>query len=131
MKFLCVPCSRAIKQIRIRKFSVISATRRALVSLGFWPTVATPAQPTILPSDVPIEEELLPGYDPQNYYPVNPGDVFHNRYEMMAKLGFGSCSTVWLARDMHRYVLSPSDPTSFILLQAELAIQPLRGCEDQ
>lgn len=71
-----------------------------------------PVQPVILPSDVPIEEELVPGYDPRHFYPVNPGDIFHNRYEMTAKLGCGSCSTVWLARDIQRYVSVPHDATS-------------------
>lgn len=51
--------------------------------------------PTILPPDVPIEEELVP--DPKHFYPVNPGDLFHGRYETITKLGWGSCSTVWLA----------------------------------
>lgn len=87
--------------------------RRALATLGIRPAVATPAQPIILPSDVPIEEELVPNYDPRHFYPVNPGEVLHNRYEMIAKLGCGSGSTVWLARDTKRYGLSPSGPASF------------------
>lgn len=31
---------------------------------------------TILPSDVLVEEERIPGYDPKHFYPVNPGDLF-------------------------------------------------------
>ncbi|KAL9099213.1 MAG: hypothetical protein Q9163_005256 [Psora crenata] len=77
--------------------------RSALTSLGFRPAVATSVSPVILPADVPIEEELVPGYDPLHFYPVNPGDIFHNRYEMTAKLGCGSSSTVWLARDTKRH----------------------------
>lgn len=38
--------------------------RRALASLKERPEVTAPAQPTILPSDIPIEEELAPRYDP-------------------------------------------------------------------
>lgn len=77
--------------------------RRVLGTLGIRRTVATQPTPPILSPDIPIEEELTPGYDSRHFYPVNPGDVLHNRYEMMAKLGFGSCSTVWLARDTQRY----------------------------
>ena len=86
--------------------------KRALASLGLRPPVVTPVQPVTLPSDIPIEEELVPGYDPRHFYPVNPGDIFNNRYEMTAKLGYGSCSTVWLATDIQRYVSSPHDATS-------------------
>lgn len=62
--------------------------------------------PRILPPNVPVEEEGIPGYDSKYFYPVNPGDVFHNRYEMVAKLGWGASSTVWLARDTQRYALA-------------------------
>ena len=86
--------------------------KRALRSLRFRPPVVGTVQPVILPSDIPIEEELVPGYDPRHFYPVNPGDIFHHRYEMTAKLGCGSCSTVWLARDIKRYVSVPRDATS-------------------
>ncbi|TKA70545.1 hypothetical protein B0A49_05806, partial [Cryomyces minteri] len=48
-------------------------------------------------------EELVPGYNARDFYPVNPGQVFHDRYETTAKLGCGSSSTVWLARDLHRW----------------------------
>ena len=84
------------------------SAKRTLTSLGLRPPVVTPVQPVILPSDIPIEEELVSGYDPQHFYPVNSGDIFHNRYEMTAKLGCGSCSTVWLARDTQRCVSSSS-----------------------
>ncbi len=88
------------------------SAKRALTSLGIRPPVVIPVQPVILPSDIPIEEELVFGYDPRHFYPVNPGDIFHNRYEMTAKLGCGSCSTVWLARDTQRYAQSPHYVTS-------------------
>lgn len=88
------------------------SAKRALTTLGIRPPVATPVQPVILPSDIPIEEELVLGYDPRHFYPVNPGDIFHNRYEMTAKLGCGSCSTVWLARDTQRYAKSFPNVTS-------------------
>jgi len=73
--------------------------KRALTSLGIRSPAVTPIQPVILPSNIPIEEELVFDYDPRHFYPVNPDDIFHNRYEMTTKLGCGSCSTVWLAKD--------------------------------
>jgi len=83
--------------------------RRVLGTLGIRRTVATQPTPPIFSPDIPIEEELTPGYDSRHFYPVNPGDLLHNRYEMTAKLGFGSCSTVWLARDTQRYLSDPPD----------------------
>ncbi|KAL9598708.1 MAG: hypothetical protein Q9219_004321 [cf. Caloplaca sp. 3 TL-2023] len=49
------------------------------------------------------EVEHLDGYHSGGYHPVNIGDVhFDGRYRIIHKLGFGTYSTVWLARDMHR-----------------------------
>ncbi|KAG6859949.1 hypothetical protein C0995_001385 [Termitomyces sp. Mi166 len=53
----------------------------------------------INPSEL-IEEENLPGYKPEWYYPVHIGEVFASRYQVVGKLGFGMTSTVWLARDL-------------------------------
>lgn len=57
---------------------------------------------TELPSEAPIEEETVPGYEASSYFPVEPGYVFNQRYEALAKLGWGSCSTAWLVRDIRR-----------------------------
>ncbi|KAF2456099.1 protein kinase [Lineolata rhizophorae] len=53
-----------------------------------------------------IEEEDIPGYNPEDYYPARIGDVFESRYQLVSKLGFGVNSTVWLCRDLleHRYL---------------------------
>ena len=59
--------------------------------------------PSILNPNVRIEEEVIPGYEPTSFYPVNPGDVLRDRYKTLAKVGWGTCSTVWLARDLSRY----------------------------
>jgi hypothetical protein len=55
---------------------------------------------TVAPSDL-IEEELLPHYNSRHFFPVEPGKVFKERYETIAKLGYGGGSTVWLARDLN------------------------------
>lgn len=47
-------------------------------------------------ADQLIEEEEMPDYRAERFYPVHLGDIFQNRYQVVAKLGFGSCSTIWL-----------------------------------
>lgn len=46
-----------------------------------------------------IEKQSLPRYHERRYYPVKIGDVFKNQYRVIAKLGYGAYSTVWLAWD--------------------------------
>ena len=44
--------------------------------------------------------EWIEDYRPGKYHPVHIGDTFNNsRYRAIRKLGYGSFSTVWLARD--------------------------------
>ena len=47
-----------------------------------------------------IEEEILPNYLAERYYPVRIGELLKSRYQIVGKLGFGVTSTVWLARDL-------------------------------
>lgn len=48
----------------------------------------------------PVEGvERLERYQPGGYCPVLIGDVFQGRYRIAHKLGHGTYSTVWLARD--------------------------------
>jgi hypothetical protein len=47
-----------------------------------------------------IEEETVPEYVASVYYPTRIGEVIRERYHVVGKLGFGSTSTVWLARDL-------------------------------
>jgi hypothetical protein len=46
-----------------------------------------------------IVEETVSAYGPGGFHPVQIGDVFDGRYEVIGKLGFGTESTVWLADD--------------------------------
>ncbi|KAL2060824.1 hypothetical protein VTL71DRAFT_8876 [Oculimacula yallundae] len=59
-------------------------------------------RPRILPPDVLVEEERVPGYRPEFFYPAGPGQVLNNRYKILTKIGWGSSSTVWLAEDLGR-----------------------------
>ncbi|KAF4458105.1 CMGC/SRPK protein kinase [Fusarium austroafricanum] len=54
----------------------------------------------LIDEDIKVEEEEIPGYDASRFYPVRLGEVFQERYQAVAKLGFGSSSTIWLARDL-------------------------------
>ncbi|CCF39117.1 protein kinase [Colletotrichum higginsianum] len=53
-----------------------------------------------LPVHIQVEEETVPDYKPERFYPVRIGEVFCSRYQVVAKLGFGTTSTVWLCRDV-------------------------------
>ncbi|CAG8213933.1 unnamed protein product [Penicillium olsonii] len=53
-----------------------------------------------LPVERPIEEETLPHYQPEQFYPIHIGDVLDGRYRITGKLSFGAYSTSWLCRDI-------------------------------
>ncbi|KAE8330624.1 kinase-like domain-containing protein [Aspergillus sergii] len=57
------------------------------------------------PSQI-LEEERFEDLRKGQYYPVNIGDIFSSKYQVVGKLRFGISSTVWLARDLegHQYV---------------------------
>ncbi|GAB0139051.1 hypothetical protein EsDP_00007267 [Epichloe bromicola] len=53
-----------------------------------------------LPEQTKIEEETVPDYRAERFYPVRLGEIFKCRYRVVAKLGFGTASTVWLCRKL-------------------------------
>ncbi|EXJ82333.1 CMGC/SRPK protein kinase [Capronia epimyces CBS 606.96] len=48
----------------------------------------------------PLEEERLPWYHPDQFYPMRIGETINSRYRVLGKLGYGAYSTVWLCRNM-------------------------------
>ncbi|PYI29535.1 kinase domain protein [Aspergillus indologenus CBS 114.80] len=60
----------------------------------------------ILPPSEVLEEERFEHFRCGAYYPANIGDVLKAKYQVIGKLGFGTTSAVWLARDLegHQYV---------------------------
>ncbi|KAJ8110900.1 hypothetical protein OPT61_g6377 [Boeremia exigua] len=58
-----------------------------------------------LPLQEKIEEERLTGYRAERFYPVRLGEVVKSRYQIVAKLGFGTASTIWLCRDLEANLL--------------------------
>lgn len=85
--------------------ALTNSVRRARLSSRKCSTVAH-----IIPTETPIEEETLPHYEVAHYYPVRIGDVYHTRYEVAGKLGYGAYSTSWLCRDLQCATPSPIDP---------------------
>lgn len=53
-----------------------------------------------LPRPLLLEEETLDCYSPDQFYPVAVGEVLNSSYKVVAKLGYGAQSTVWLCRDV-------------------------------
>ncbi|KAB8262945.1 kinase-like protein [Aspergillus pseudonomiae] len=47
-----------------------------------------------------VEEETLPTYAPDKYYPIHIGELLDARYQVLVNLGYGVTSTVWLCRDL-------------------------------
>jgi len=54
----------------------------------------------IINASCKVDEEHLRHYKLSRFYPVYLGDIFESRYQVLSKLGYGSCSTVWLSRDI-------------------------------
>jgi hypothetical protein len=59
------------------------------------------AHPDTISAFKQIEEETLPKYNVNAFYPTRLDEVMNDRYQVVAKLGFGVTATVWLARDLH------------------------------
>ncbi|KAI0134009.1 CMGC protein kinase [Xylariales sp. AK1849] len=78
-----------------------SAPRRPLA-----PRISPSSGFETIDASIKIEEETLPFYDPKLWYPVRIGEVFGKQYQVVAKLGYGTTSTIGLCHDLldHRYV---------------------------
>lgn len=52
------------------------------------------------------DDEGADGYRKGGYHPVHVGEIYNGRYHVLAKLGWGHFSTVWLCQDLSatRYV---------------------------
>jgi hypothetical protein len=54
----------------------------------------------VLDASSKVEEETLPTYDAKAFYPGRLGEVIGDQYQVIAKLGYGTSSTVWLSHDL-------------------------------
>ncbi|CAG8254999.1 unnamed protein product [Penicillium nalgiovense] len=80
--------------------SLLKWARRA-INKGPSPVLRFPTSgfEVIKPSQI-LEEERYQKFKKGHYYPVTIGDVLVSKYQVLGKLGFGTTSTVWLARDL-------------------------------
>jgi serine/threonine-protein kinase SRPK3 len=72
------------------------------------PWAFSSALPSRIDPSLLIEEENSPYYEPAYFYPARIGEILNDRYQIATKLGHGSRSSVWLARDLHQFVLALS-----------------------
>lgn len=80
--------------------SLVHRAWKSLHRLAWKPLVFPKEGTVLIPAHEKVEEEAIPGYVATRYYPVRIGQVFQKRYQVVGKLGFGTTSTVWLARDL-------------------------------
>jgi len=83
---------RSISKIRFQ--AVRQPLRRRLTCLN------TAIHTANVERSEPLEEETLPHYDHDQFYPVRVGQHLGSDYKVLGKLGYGAYSTVWLCRDM-------------------------------
>ncbi|GAW24058.1 hypothetical protein ANO14919_136370 [Xylariales sp. No.14919] len=74
----------------VRGVSSPAFTPRKFPSTGF----------EVIDPDKKVEEERLPFYQMEDFYPMHIGEVVGGHYQVVGKLGYGTSSTVWLARDL-------------------------------
>ncbi|PFH48018.1 hypothetical protein AMATHDRAFT_76928 [Amanita thiersii Skay4041] len=83
--------------------SIISRLVPLLRPLCHEPRPQSTAVSPIINGDKLLEEERMPFYHPRHFYPVRLGDILNERYQIATKIGFGTYSTVWLARDLFQW----------------------------
>src|ERR1700733_9300335 len=83
---------------------------RQIMALCRQPWPPCPATAPRLDLAERVEEEKTPYYRRESFYQARLGEILNGRYQLATKLGYGSGSTVWLARDLHRCVLSLAQP---------------------
>ncbi|OAL69972.1 hypothetical protein A7D00_6011 [Trichophyton violaceum] len=77
-----------------------SQPRRTMFSIKKSPWEIPSNQGPSLPQHELVDEEICPGYNPASFYPAKPGEVLIKKFQLLNKIGWGSQSTVWLARNI-------------------------------
>lgn len=83
----------------------------------------------LLPANTLLDEEGNPDYDPRRFYPARIGDTIQ-KYQIVSKLGWGTGSTVWLAKDTNRFVQFLSQPAGNDKFKLAMAAEPIRGAQN-
>jgi serine/threonine protein kinase len=76
----------------------------------------------------PFEEERLPWYDPDQFYPVRVGEIFDSKYKVVGKLGYGAYSTVWLCRNVKYAMLSSLASYTTDILNRDTGFVAVKVC---
>jgi len=90
---------------------IIPSSARAFSNEGGFKTISDESK---------IEEETVPNYKAEHFYPVRLGQIFASKYQVVAKLGFGTASTVWLCRELLGYYFSLASDFPFLRLDGQL-----------
>ncbi|RAL01113.1 protein kinase [Aspergillus ibericus CBS 121593] len=81
--------------------------------------IQTPLSQRLSQQDELVDEEICPSYGLKKYYPAEPGQVLDNRYQILVKVGWGSSSTTWFARDIRGYRWEPEKVVALKIINAE------------
>ncbi|KAJ5050011.1 hypothetical protein NUH16_008538 [Penicillium rubens] len=93
--------------------------KRTFSSLRTKPLHLPPTNPTFaIPSHEVVDEERFLNDGLQDFYPARPGETLGDNYQLLAKIGWGTSSTVWLARDLTRYQWQPERTVAVKLLNS-------------
>ncbi|EEQ90345.2 CMGC/SRPK protein kinase [Blastomyces dermatitidis ER-3] len=97
----------------------INTTTRPFSSQpGRSPFQVTPSQGPLIPQNEIVDEESCPGYNAKGFYPARVGEVIANRYQILVKVGWGTSSTVWFARDMRGLQSEPEEAVALKISNA-------------
>jgi hypothetical protein len=74
--------------------------------------------------------QTLSFYDQCIFYPVRIGEIFRERHQLVAKLGWGAHSTIWLCHDLqYAFFAARTSLHVLSLIFAPFKGQPLPGTE--
>lgn len=89
--------------IKMQRIPFRHIPKRTFFTLRTKPlTLPHPGPPTL--QNERVDEERLFLYNSKSFYPVKPGEILGDKYQALVKLGWGTTSTVWLAKDVNRFV---------------------------
>ncbi|KAI1307108.1 kinase-like domain-containing protein [Xylaria venustula] len=72
----------------------------------------------------PTDTESIYDYEPGGHHPVHLGDILHNRYKVIHKLGTGGSANVWLCRD------TSSSKTRYVAIKIIMAEFSASDCPE-
>lgn len=96
-QYICPPVISSVRQVQI---PLLHKQARRALNLAAINSMDTKEELDLSLVYEPLEGiERLENYRPGGYHPIQIGDHFNGRYRVVHKLGHGSYSTAWLARD--------------------------------